>query len=381
MRLLYRIILNILNCIYSVFKMSDVKNRIAFISRQFNEKPMDFEILENELREICPDMELVFLCRRVPDSLIGKIGYALHLFKQMRVISTSRVVVLDTYCFGVSALKQREDLIVIQIWHAMGALKKFGWSITGKEEGRDPLIAEEFYMHRNYTYYTVSSEACVPGFTEAYGYNEKGPNYDGNDHVIVSPLPRVKLYQDPQYISEAAARVFEKYPELKNEKIVVYAPTNRMGVDISGEIRKMRDALQEYKLVVKAHPLEKIVCEDVIVDHSFSTYEMMCAAECMILDYSAVVFEAVLLEKPMFFYPFDFDRYVEARDFYIDYIHEMPGPVVRTPEELAEIIKTSSFDRKRILEFKNKWVDTSRMGISGVISGLLDERGSTNEQN
>ena len=365
-----RIALNILNILYFFFKKAVVRDRIAFISRETDEKSVDFEILENDLRKACPETELVFLCRKIPKSLIGRLGYGLHLLRQMRVISTSRAVILDSYCFAVCALKQREELTVIQIWHAMGSFKKFGWSIVGKEEGRNAQLAALLGMHRNYTFYTVSSDACITAMDEAFGYNEGGPCYDGRRHAVVEPLPRMRRYSDAQYIADARRRVFERYPEWENETVVVYVPTFRTGADISDEVQKMKDALPEYRFVVKEHPFMQISCDGITADHDFSSFEIMCAADYIIIDYSAAVFEAVFLDKPLIFYPFDFERYSETRGFYIDYMQEMPGAVAKEPAELAEAIKTASFDREKIRSFRNKWVNMSPTGKDLIVELL-----------
>ena len=376
-----RTALNILNILYFFFKKAAVRDRIAFISRETDEKSVDFEILENDLRKACPETELVFLCRKIPKSLIGRLGYGLHLLRQMRVISTSRAVILDGYCFGVCALKQRDELMVIQIWHAMGTFKKFGWSIVGKEEGRNAEIAALLGMHRNYTYYTVSSEECITAADEAFGYNKGGPNYDGRQHAIVEPLPRMRRYSDAQYIADARKRVLERYPEWKNETVVVYVPTFRTGVDISDEILKMKEALPECRFVVKEHPLMKISCDGVTKDQDFSSYEIMCAADYIIIDYSAIVFEAVFLNKPLIFYPFDIERYLKTRGLYFDYRREMPGTVAKGPEDLAEVIRTASFDCEKVRLFRKKWINMSTAGKNQIVELLRNgQRGEQNNE-
>ena len=366
-------VISVLDIVYSCFKRAAVRNRIVFISRESDEKTIDFRVLEKEFREYLPETELVFLCKKVPDSITGRIGYAFHILKQMRVIAVSRAVILDTYCVGVCALHQRADLVVIQIWHAMGVLKKFGWSIAGQKEGRDPRIAELLGMHRNYTYYTVSSAACIPAMNDAFGYRKDGPNDDSRNHAIIAPLPRMKLYCDADYISDARRRVYERYPEWRNDKIVLYAPTFRKGVDISDDIRKMEALLPEYRLVVSKHPLMELSRDILAVNQEFSTFELMCVADRIILDYSAVVFEALFLDKPLIFYPFDYDTYVKNRGFYIDYMTEMPGPVVRNAEKLAEAVRDTVYDGKRITAFREKWVDMSENGISSIFA-VLPER-------
>ena len=70
----------------------------------------------------------------------------------------------------------------------------------------------------------------------------------------------------------------------------------------------------------------KLCIEDrpgVILDDTFSTEEMLYIADCVIADYSAIVFEAALLNKPMCFYAFDLDEYMASRSFYLDYEKDM----------------------------------------------------------
>ena len=50
----------------------------------------------------------------------------------------------------------------------------------------------------------------------------------------------------------------------------------------------------------------------------------------------------------------------------------MPGPVVRNPEKLAEAVRDTVYDRKRIQAFREKWVDMSETGISRITAALLE---------
>ena len=371
--IMIKLILGLLNIIYRFYKRSSVKDQVVFISRETDEISLDFQLIASELKKASSGTGIIFLCRTIPKGFLGKIGYGFHIFRQMKVISSSRVVILDTYCFAVSALEQRSELIVIQLWHAMGALKQFGWSIVGKPEGRDPLIAKLLYMHRNYTYFCVSSENCITGFSAAFGYNNGGVNYDGENHALVAPLPRVEYYRNKEFVSQYGQRVFNKYPKWKDGKLVVFFPTYRANCDIDNKIEEMRDALPGYRLLTKYHPITQSDKREIGCD--FSTYELLCAADYIILDYSAVVYEAAFLEKPIIFYPFDYERYVETRDFYVDYMEEMPGPIAKNPAEIAELLRENRFDIERIRRFRDKWVDSTELGKSKIISLLSDKEG------
>lgn len=83
----------------------------------------------------------------------------------------------------------------------------------------------------------------------------------------------------------------------------------------------------------------KETCDACIDEKNFSTLEMMMVADYIICDYSAVIFEASLLKKPIFFYVFDYEKYCDNRDFYIDYMKEMPGIISSNHYIIAESIK------------------------------------------
>lgn len=129
-----------LNLIYAVFKLFPVRNKITLISRQSDSASEDFLMLKTELKKQSPDTEIKILCKKLRKSPPALFSYMGHILVQMYHIATSRTVVLDSYCIPISILKQRKKLRVIQIWHAMGALKKFGLSIRGEEEEAIPSL-------------------------------------------------------------------------------------------------------------------------------------------------------------------------------------------------------------------------------------------------
>ncbi|EUJ34838.1 hypothetical protein PWEIH_16423 [Listeria weihenstephanensis FSL R9-0317] len=50
-----------------------------------------------------------------------------NLIRLMFHLSTAKVVVTDNYFAELAGVKWRENMTCVQIWHANGALKKFGW--------------------------------------------------------------------------------------------------------------------------------------------------------------------------------------------------------------------------------------------------------------
>src|SRR5699024_7965974 len=79
--------------------------------------------------------------------------------------------------------------------------------------------------------------------------------------------------------------------------------------------------------------------------------------DILITDYSSVCFEFALLGKPMLFFAFDAEQYIEERGFYYDYYDFIPGPLVRTTREMIEIIKKENFEMKKIDSFVEYFFD------------------------
>ena len=326
-----------LNGIYSIFKLFPVKKKITYISRQSNVLPVDFDLVIREMKRRHPEYQQVTLIKMIGKSLPEKIGYCFHMFRQMYHIATSEMVVLDTYCIAVSVLHQRKSLVVIQMWHALGALKKFGYSILDKPEGRSAKIAACMKMHNNYSYVFTSSEYCRQYYSEAFRQPLK--------KIKVFPLPRIDIILNKDYQDKICEKIYKSYPRLKKEgkKVIVYAPTFRKRKE---EFKKGVQALLEkidytkYELIIKLHPIEQLLFseEHIIFDDQYSSYEMFLVADYIITDYSAVIFEGMLFQKPIFLYAFDYDTYNKDREFYVDYLEFFKGIVFRDSESLLESI-------------------------------------------
>ena len=83
---------------------------------------------------------------------------------------------------------------------------------------------------------------------------------------------------------------------------------------------------------------------------------MAVVSDYVITDYSAIVFEAAILNKPIFFYCYDYDKYFIERNFYLDYKKEMPGIISSDVKPIINSIENKDYDLKRVREFSNKFV-------------------------
>jgi len=83
---------------------------------------------------------------------------------------------------------------------------------------------------------------------------------------------------------------------------------------------------------------------------------LLIYVDIFITDYSSLVMDFLLLDKPIIFYPYDFDEYTKIRKLFVDYFNDLPGPFVKTEEEFFECLKSVEENFKKS-EYQKKFVD------------------------
>ena len=162
---------------------------------------------------------------------------------------------------------------------------------------------------------------------------------------------------------------FAQYPHLKGKKLLLFAPTFRgkgngdcyYPIEKFDANRVLEVLGEEWALVVKLHPYleEKITCskenENRIAEcDDWDINDVLFAVDFLVTDYSSVIFEASILEIPMAFLAFDLDEFIEKRDFYYDFKTFVPGPIVKTDIEVAQIAKEGAYDIEEIRTFRQR---------------------------
>lgn len=360
MSILIKIAIGVMQLFYELFKLFPVRNKIVFISRQADEPSLDFSMLADEIKKEHPDYETVMLCKMLNSGIASKIYYAFHILIQEYHMATSKVVILDSYCIAASVLKHRESLLVIQMWHSVGTMKKFGYSILNKPEGSSSRIAHLMKMHHGYSYVLCAGEGYVDHLAQGFNVDRS--------IIKIFPLPRVELLQNKEYIEKTCSEIFATYPQLNTvKKNLVYVPTFRRAedTDFDKALADLAAALdpEKYNLVVKAHPLSGYhgqkfdTKSNFLTCDEFSSMDMLLVADAVISDYSCIIYEAAVLMKPLYFYTYDYDSYMSTRDIYMDYKKEIPGPMAGDGKSLAKAIDDmDNYDMDRLTSFLHKYV-------------------------
>ena len=330
--------------------------KIAIISRESDEKTLDVAMLEQELKSRGIHVKVLSKLLTKDKSVKNAVGYIGHALRQEAEILSSDVVVLDTYCIPASLLPHRKSTKIIQIWHALGAVKKFGWQTVGRADGTSERTARLMRMHHGYDYVVCPSEVTAEYYSEAFRVPK--------EKIVKLGLPRIDYIKKITHEESESTKekILSRYPGLKNtnKKIVLYAPTFRRGQmpDVAGLTAALDP--EEYNLLVKLHPLYgggNIFFRDhIFYDESFSTYELLAVTDAVVSDYSALVIEATLAEKPLYLYIYDEVEYSKNTGLNMNLEEEAIGKYAfRKATDLVAALK-EPYDLQALQEFRQKYI-------------------------
>lgn len=340
----------LLRLAYLPFIPLKCREKAVIMSRQADKPTTDIELLSRDLRS--RGVECAVLTKRLRKSLAGGISYALHMPKQMYHMATSSVVIVDGYCITASVLHKKREQHIVQIWHALGAIKKFGWQSVNKEWGNSSKVARVMRLHRNYDYYIAPGRIIAGQFAQGFGMDES--------RCRILALPRVDILLEPD--ESKIRKIRKEYPQTEERTNVLYAPTFRKSnyFDVDQLIKEFD--FDKYNLIIKKHWLDKrdysaLEKYGVIVDKKFSSQEWMKLCDKVITDYSAIAFEAAAMEKELYFYFVDIEEYRKKIGLNIEFINEATGTYVYADAyNLCRELKLP-YEKRRVKAFRDKYLE------------------------
>ncbi len=346
--------------LYAFMKLRKTENKIVWLSRQSNEKSEDIKMLSEEISKISPDTKQVFRLCRLKDESGLSVSYIFFILKDMWEIASAKIAVTDTYSIPVSCLNHKSDLTVIQIWHALGAVKKFSLQSAGKAQGRDLGVAKAMCMHKNYDIVIAPSAKTAEFYCEAFGCSK--------DVIKIASLPRVDVILDGRSRYD---EFVELNPQYKNKKIIAYLPTFRDGdSEYIKTLYKVFGNETEYALVVSPHPSTK-TSEVYKINGDFSTYDLAKLSFGVVTDYSATSLECSLLGKPLWFYIPDYEKYKAEQGLNIDIKQEMNSVSFVDENGLLNAIKSNAYDFEKLKSFSDKYIENKETNNANVLAGII----------
>lgn len=242
----------------------------------------------------------------------------------------------------------RREQIYLNTQHGT-PVKKMGRHQINDKKNRQPKTNRWNYLVTQNSYSTEI-------FRDAYMYGGKvlETGYPRNDILIT--------HNNESLISDLRKK--NHFPTGK--KVVLYAPTWREdGSNDFVNLERLNKALpSEFSLAVRLHhlALESINIPSDVINVSGPTFDMqeLCLlADILITDYSSVMFDYAVLNRPIILFAPDYDEYCQSRGLYFDLRTEGPGRLVETEAELLDAITSAQEDFKKHKDqfnaFKNRF--------------------------
>lgn len=342
------------------------KNSVLFIEIRYDTLTNNFRLLWDALqqRKDC-DIDAVFF----GNSVYAYKTYLGRCLDMLKKLARAEFVLVDESSNVLAALPIRPETKMIQVWHGCGAFKRFGHGI---EDG----LKEPYY--NPYAFVTVSSSQVVDIYATSMRQKE--------EVILPIGVSRTDVFFSKDYVRNSTQSVRNRYTIPHDKKVVLYAPTFRGNVQKAMAPRMLdykklyEDLGDSYVILYKGHPS---VRADVVIEEPYREFfvdasdesieELMCAADLCITDYSSLVFEYALLERPILFYAYDYKEYVTERGFYYNYEEFVPGPICYSEEELIQCIKTIQYDKNYQEELLHR-VDEFKMRFMAACDGKSTDR-------
>lgn len=288
-------------------------------------------------------------------------------FRLLKLLSTSKYILLDDFSASVSRMIPREGQEIVQLWHGPGAFKKMGFSRPDKRKN----IFSKYTNHRNYTKAIVTSDEIKWCFKEGFGM-DKG-------EVKATGFPRTDCFFNKKYVDKVKEKFYENYPDLKDKKIILFAPTYR-GKNLrvaSYDFNKLDldyiylSLKEEYVFLFKWHPaIYNNMNLNLIENYDFSKYkdfyydmskyrdinDLLLVSDILVTDYSSVIFDYVLLDKPVVYYTYDLDEYEQDRGLYFPFEDYVYGQVSKECNSLVKAIKEGKMEQEKREQFIIKFM-------------------------
>lgn len=224
-------------------------------------------------------------------------------------------------------------------------------------------------MHKNNDYIITSSQISKEYFMEAFGAKE--------EQMIVLGLPRIDFLQSKIQEKNMKEKFYSLYEEADNNKQnILYVPTDRKGknLDLSKVIKSID--YKKYNLIIKTHSGKEIIYVDkkkIEKGIYFLGLELLHIADYIITDYSAIVYEASLVNKPIYFYTYDYNEYMKNRGVYIDFRKEIPGLISKDIKTIIKAIEKNEWNPKKIENFANKYITCKNLNVTEKIVKIIQD--------
>lgn len=263
---------------------------------------------------------------------------------------------------------KKRKIVYLNTWHGT-PFKTIGNTAAGRKDFDFSYI----------NYFCVSGkyeeDLCIRGFNVP------------KEHMLYTGLPRNdELYHvSPENRDEIRKTL--GIPEGK--KVILYAPTWRDSKD-GGKTYSIKPPLDidywkkrlgdNFILLLRTHPYTNklLGIQFNYFVRDYSSYprinDLLIAADYLVSDYSATMFDYSILEKPMFCYGYDYDQFKAERGFALDPQEALVDGVIKTERDLLEKIISCDYqlESENTKQFKKTYLEFGGEATNICISKVFD---------
>ena len=343
---------------YRTVSPAGKKKTILFLEEQNSNLSATIRVLHERMKQRGLDKEFnILFCLSKGEIWQKGIRYCLGT---LRKIALADQIYVEDHTPTLAWLILADDTQLVQLWHAGAGYKSVGYSRWGH-----PACPAPFGSHRQYDYGITPGANIAHFFSEVFGIN--------TEQILPTGMPRMDEYLSEEYRREKTAELFEKYPQIRGKKVILFAPTYRGSTQALAYYPYNMidfDALydfcgDEYIVWFKMHPwvMEPVPISERHSDRFFDMTQypniddLFYVTDVFIGDYSSNVFEFSFMDKPMLFYAYDEAQYSAVRGFHRDYRSSIPGKLCHSFDEVLESLRTGDYAFEKLTSYRKEHID------------------------
>ncbi|HVH79916.1 MAG TPA: CDP-glycerol glycerophosphotransferase family protein, partial [Stellaceae bacterium] len=264
---------------------------------------------------------------------------------------------------------KRADQVYLQTWHGT-PLKRLahdmpdlGITYYRSKQTYQEMVSAYDKDSQLWDYLISPNQFSTAVFCSAFKVNR--------EKIIETGYPRNDILTTVS--TEKIQGVKEKFNIPSNKQVILYAPTwrdnafNLQGYtfELTLDFTKWHKILgDDYVIIFKPHYL---IAQHFVVPNGLSEFvltmpatadinELYIISDQLITDYSSVFFDYAILNRPIYFYMFDFETYRDdLRGFYLQVPKALPNDICYTQDQLLTAISSGQFNFKRLAAFNEKF--------------------------
>lgn len=282
----------------------------SFSGRQYSDSPkVLYEQIKSDSR--FDDYKLIWAFNSPKDFPEIKDSVNINSFRFLMILLSSKVWISNASIEKLVPFKPKGTYYV-NTWHGV-PLK-----MLGPDEKSIALPIKLWYKHVKFDLFTSTSK---------YDFDLFQSIFPKIKHNLMVGLPRNYPISILKVHHRELKEKFCKENNLeKDVRLVLYMPTFREFTPTKKNELLTNDVLnkigKDTYLLVRAHYFENIKLENkkVINVSNEDLNQLMTLSDCLITDYSSVLFDYYYTEKPMYLYCYDLDEYIDYRGLYVNLI-------------------------------------------------------------